>query len=149
MQDATFISVSDAMFEYVFFDEPLRERFISYLKERKVECQVLQDQLGMIVEVSEDLPEELSDDIDCFYDALEREQVAQSKEAGELQSLASFRFKLPDGQSRMLPLETEFANRLLASFSLEEIQGLLEEAARCTLEPSEEHLCRILRAKSS
>jgi hypothetical protein len=70
-----------------------------------------------------------------------------SKQEGELKSLASFRFKLPDGQSRMLPVQTEMANRLLDNFSLEEIQNLFEDVARCTLNPTEESLCKILNAQ--
>ena len=43
--------------------------------------------------------------------------------------------------------QTEMANRLLKSFSLEELQSLFEDVARCTLNPAEEHLCKILKAQ--
>jgi hypothetical protein len=47
----------------------------------------------------------------------------------------------------MLPLPSEMANRLLASFSMEEIQGLLNAVADRTLNPDSDHLCKILAAK--
>ncbi len=133
------------MFEYIFFDARLRDKFVSHAKERGAPCRVSDDPLGFTASVPEDLSEEVLDDLERFYELLEREQMASSREQGELRSIAGFGFILPDGQSRMLPLKPEMANRLLASFSLDEIRELFSEVARCTLQPSDEHLCRILR----
>ncbi len=135
------------MFEYIFFDAALRDKFVHYAKERGVDCQASSDPLGFAVCVPEDLPDEMFDDLEQYHDLLEKEQISLSRKQGDLKGLASFSFKLPDGQSRMLPLKTELANRLLASFSLEEIQCLFEEVARCTLSQSEERLCKILKAQ--
>lgn len=135
------------MFEYIFFDAKLRDRFVSRAKESGVACQASSDPLGYAVGVPEDLPEEVLEELEQYYDLLEKEQIGLSRKQGDLKGLASFSFKLPDGQSRMLPLQAELANRLLASFSLDEIQRLFEDVARCTLNPPDEHLCKILNAK--
>ena len=133
------------MFEYIFFDETLRDRFVSHAGELGVLCSVSDDVLGFTVSIPEDLQEAVLDDLERFYELLEKEQMALSREQGELRSIAGIGFLLPDGQSRMLPLKQEMANRLLASFSLDELKALFSEVARCTLQPQDEHLCRVLR----
>lgn len=132
------------MIEYIFFDADLRDRFVNYAKQHDVPCNAVEDNLGLVVEVSEDIPEEMADRLEEFYEALEDEQTSMSKAEGDLKRLAGFRFNLPNGESRMLPLQTEVANRLLVHFTLAEIQSLLENVARCTLEPNDERLCHIL-----
>lgn len=135
------------MIEYIFFDAALRDKFISYAEQHGVPCTAVEDNLGMVVEIPEDIPEATADKIEEYYEALEDEQASMSKAEGNLSSLAGFRFNLPNGESRMLPLQTEMANRLLANFTLEELQALFEDVARCTLNPNDEHLCHILAAQ--
>jgi hypothetical protein len=135
------------MIEYIFFDASLRDRFLAYAELRGVPCIAADDPMGMVVEIPEDIPDELSDEIESFYETLEREQEKISKADGDLNLLAGFRFNLPDGQSRMLPIEPDIANRLMSHFTLEEIQHLLDDVAHCTLFPNDEHLCKILAAR--
>ncbi len=135
------------MFEYIFFDEFLRDRFVSHARERGVDCVISDDPLGHTVAIPEELQEELLAELERHYDMLEQEQIALSRNQGDLKSLAGISFSLPDGESRMLSMQIEMANRLLASFSLEEIQQLFSDVARSALHPSEEHLCCVLRKK--
>ena len=135
------------MIEYIFFEAALRDKFVKYAEQRDVPCIASDDTMGLVVAIPEDLADELIDELEECYDALQDEQAALCKSEGNLKRLAGFRFNLPDGQSRMLPLQTEMANRLLASFSLEEIQGLFDAVADCTLNPKDEHLCKILAAQ--
>jgi hypothetical protein len=114
-----------------------------------VQCTATEDHLGLVVAIPEDLPDVLSDELEEHYDELQIEQADLSKSAGDLNRLAGFNFTLPDGQSRILPVQTEMANRLLAHFSLEEIQGLLNAVAECTVNPKDEHLCKILAAQKN
>ena len=135
------------MIEYIFFDTTLRDRFVVYAEQRCIPCTATDDPMGMVVEIPEDITDELSDEVEAFYETLEREQEEMSKEDGDLNRLAGFRFNLPDGQSRMLPIEPDIANRLMANFTLEEIQHLLDDVAHCILFPNDEHLCKILAAR--
>ena len=136
------------MIDYIFFDEVLRERFVAFTQARNVPCTVSDDNLGLLVSIPETFPEELIDELEDHYEQLQDEQADLSHAEGEFNRLAGFRFNLPDGQSRMLPLQTGIANRLLANFTLEEIQNLFEAVAACTVNPGEEHLCKILAAQT-
>jgi hypothetical protein len=132
------------MIEYIFFDATLRDRFVNYAKQHDVPCNAIDDSMGMVVEVPEDIAEEMSDKLEEFYEALEDEQTSLSREEGDLNRLAGFGFKLPNGEARMLPLSTDMANRLMLHFKLEEIQELLNTVARYALEPANPHLCKML-----
>jgi len=136
------------MIDYIFFDEALRARFVAYAEQRNVPCTVSDDNLGLLASIPETFPEELIDELEDYYEQLQDEQADLSHAEGEFNRLAGFRFNLPDGQSRMLPLQTGIANRLLANFTLEEIQNLFEAVAACTVYPGEEHLCKILAAQT-
>lgn len=135
------------MIEYIFFDAALRDKFVAYAKQRKIPCSAADDTMGLLVAIPEDLPDDVTDELENYYDVLENEQAHLSKTEGELKHLAGFRFTLPNGESRMLPVQPEIAGRLLASFSLEEIQALFDAVADCTLNPNSEHLCQILAAQ--
>lgn len=134
------------MIEYIFFDATLRDKFVAFAEQRGVPCSASYDSMGLLVAISEDISEDMSDTIEEYYESLEDEQEELSKANGDLNRLAGFNFTLPDGQQRMLPLPSEMANRLLACFSMEEIQGLLNAVADRTLNPNSEHLCKILAA---
>lgn len=135
------------MIEYIFFEASLRDKFVAKAALRGVPCTASDDPMGMVVAIPEDLPEELSDEMESFYERLENEQEDMSLAEGDLHRLAGFGFKLPDGQARLLPLDTDIANRLMANFTLAEIQELLNAVARYALEPPNEHLCKILAAQ--
>lgn len=132
------------MIEYIFFETGLRDRFVRYAEQHGISCNVIDDNMGMVVEVAEDIPEEMADRLEEFYEALEDEQASHSRDEGDLNRLAGFGFKLPNGEARMVPVSTDVANRLMLHFKLEEIQELFNSVARYSLEPANEHLCRLL-----
>ncbi len=135
------------MIEYIFFDAALRDKFVAYARHHNVPCTTADDTMGLLVAVPEDLPDDVADELEDYYEVLENEQADLSKTEGELKHLAGFRFTLPNGESRMLPVQPEIAGRLLSNFSLEEIQALFDAVADCTLNPNSEHLCQILAAQ--
>lgn len=137
------------MIEYIFFDAALRDRFVESADTLGVACTLHDDHMGMVVAVPEDIGDDLEDALERRYDELQDEQSCLlALEEGGLKQLAGFLYNLPDGQSRMAPLQPDIANRLMAAFSLEEIKALFETVARSALNPNEEHLCKILAAES-
>ena len=136
------------MFEYIFFDASLRDKFVNYAKSLDVSCTFHDDHMGLVVAIPENISAEKEDALEQQYENLEKEQSALLlNEEGGLKRLAGFYYKLPDGQSRMVPLETDIANRLLAAFTMEEVQALFETVALSMIE-DEAHLCKILAKRS-
>jgi hypothetical protein len=138
------------MDEYIFFDASLRDRFVRQAGELGVACELRDDTMGLVVAVPEDLADDLVDSLEARYDVLQDEQSdLMSQMEGGLGKLAGFKLALPDGQTCMVPLQADMANRLMSCFSLEEIQTLFDTVARSALDPKDIHLCKILRAEGS
>jgi hypothetical protein len=134
------------MMDYIFFDANLRDRFVQHASGLGVVCDCRDDNMGLVVAVADDLSDALTDAIENYYDELEKEQSRlMSDSEGGLKMLAGFKLVLPDGQTCMVPLQPDMANRLLSCFSLEEIQALFSAVARSALNPGESHLCGMLR----
>jgi len=137
------------MFEYIFFNSTLRDKFVKYAESVDVSCTFHDDHMGLVVAIPENISEDAENALEQLYDNLEKEQsTLLLQEEGGLQRLAGFYYKMPDGQSRMVPLETDIANRLLAAFTMEEVQALFETVALSMFE-NEEHLCKILAKKNT
>lgn len=137
------------MLEYIFFDAGLRDEFVAHARDLGLTCELRDDNMGLVVAVDEEaLNDDLEDQLEERYEQLEERQAELlTQEEGGLKQLAGFRVNLPDGQSCQVPLPPEMANRLMASFSLEEIQALLDTVARSVLDPRQ-HLCKILREET-
>ncbi len=135
------------MMEYIFFDASLRDRFVELAKGLGVTCDLQDDSMGWVVAVPEDLADGLAESLEAHYDELQEEQSdLMSQSEGGFKRLAGFQLVLPDGQTCMVPLQPDVANRLLSCFSFEEIQALFDTVARSALNPKNRSLCEILRA---
>lgn len=138
------------MMEYIFFDENLRDSFVNFAERLDVACASRDDNMGMVVGVPDDLTDELIDTLEAHYDELQEEQSALTSQLeGGFKNMAGFSLVLPDGKITMVPLQPDLANRLLANFTIDEIQALFSTVARCALDPKERHLCEILRAEAN
>ena len=133
------------MNEYIFFDANLQNKFVEFATQLGISSTLHDDQMGLVVAIPEDTGEDLEDALEERYDELQAEQSRLlTQQEGGLKQLAGFRYNLPNGQSRMAPLETDTANRLLSIFSIEEIQALFERVARSALSQEEKPLCKLL-----
>lgn len=132
------------MDEYIFFDAGLRDRFAERAREIGVEYRLQDDDLGMVVAVPEDLPEEATEALEACYEQLMEEQseLVDQSEGGLKKHAAGVRLDLPGGSSRMVRLDPDMANRLLAAFSLDEVQELFAAVARSIESPDDIPLCK-------
>lgn len=134
--------------EYIFFDARLRDLFVEYAKGLGIACVLQNDSMGLVVAVPEDLADDLTDLLETRYDQLQDEQsdLIDLAEGGS-KKLAGFRVELPEGQSCIVPLQPDLANRLLACFSFDEIHALFATVARSALNPADNsQLCQIMKA---
>lgn len=132
------------MFEYMFFDEELRQRFVAYAHARGIECILPQDDMGLVAATPEDVDETVSDQLDGYYDELMEEQAdrADAADGAATHQAAGVRVTLSDGRPCMIKLEPALANRLLAAFTLGEMQELVNAIARSVENPSDGPLCK-------
>lgn len=132
------------MFEFMFFDHELRQQFMDFAHEQGVACHAVEDNMGMIAAVPEDIPDTVSDALDSYYDELMEQQAdrTDANDGAAAHQAAGIRVTLQNGQPCMIRLEPRLANRLLAAFSLEEMQALVQAIARNLENPDDGPVCK-------
>lgn len=132
------------MFEFMFFDQELRQKFISFAHEQGIACEAAEDSMGMIAAVPEDIPDDVSDALETLYEELMEQQAEQIDQAdGEAtHQAAGIRVTLQNGQPCMIRLEPKLANQLLSAFTLEETQALVQAIAHNLENPGDEPICK-------
>lgn len=90
------------MFEYQFFDDSLRDRYLARAASLGVPSEVSADEIaGSVVAIPEEIDEAAAEELDGFYDILMQEQVvlAGQDQALVAKRLAGFQVTLGDGRS--------------------------------------------------
>jgi len=133
------------LLDYAFFDAALARRFADAAAVQGVECRLKDDVVaGWIASLPDDLPEAIQDALDDFYEVLVQEQaaMAESVDGWVTKRLAGVQVQLADGRLHTVRLDPETANRLLAAFTPEEAQALVQSIVRSLEDPFEGPLCR-------
>jgi len=133
------------MYEYVFFDKEISDRFVVDLKQRRLEHQLLDDD-GLLVGVSEEISDKDSDAVDELYDRLLQqsgELLEQSEDALEI-SVTGVQVELNDGSPCTIRLEPDLVGRLLTAVSMEELRDLCQTIAEGVERRDNSPLCHNL-----
>ena len=133
------------MYEYVFFDDGIRDSFITDLKIRGAEYKLLEDD-GLLVGVSEEISDDDSDAIDELYDQLLQqsgELMEQGEDALEL-NVAGVQVELADGSACTIRLDPDFVSRLLTAISMEELRDLCQTISEGVERRDNSPLCHTL-----
>lgn len=143
--------------DYVFFDAALRDEFIAHAAGLGIACECRADDgMGMdeavvtlLVSLPDDLPDEVLEALETRYDELLDETADRVAVASGWvgKRLAGVTATLAGGSTRTLHLDPDLANKLLATFSTEEIHRLVSEIAASLAAPEEPRLCRGPSAK--
>ena len=131
------------MLEYVFFDDSLRQRFVTFLAERGVEYSLGDDELGSIVSVPEEIDDDLSDAIDEHYETLmeAQEELLEEGEHALEKNAAGIRVELSDGTPCMVRIDPKLLSKALDSLSLAELEQLVQQVAVSVEHPDDSPLC--------
>lgn len=133
------------MYEYVFFDDGIRDHFVSDLKTRGAEYQLLDDD-GLLIGVSEEISDDDSDAIDDLYDQLLQqsgELMEQGEDALEL-NVAAVQVELADGSACTIRLDPDFVARLLTAINMEELRDLCQTISEGVERRDNSPLCHVL-----
>ena len=124
------------MYEFVFFDERLRDRFLALLEHLGVAALPGDPEVALSIGVSEDIDDDLLDRIEAEYDSLLDEQASLT-EAAEPDSVSrvAVQFSHPDGSVGVVRLDPAIARRLLGELSYEELQALVQHIVDASREP--------------
>lgn len=132
-------------FEYMFFDEALRDRFVRFAAGHAIASAVRKDEIeGYVVALPDGLDDALQDAVDAEYESLMDEQMLLAEADGEMvgKRAASVTATLADGSTRSVRLPAPVARRLLEHFAPEEVHELVSAIAQSLEDPIDGPLCR-------
>ena len=132
-------------FEYMFFDETLRDRFVDFASARGIASTVRKDEIaGYVVELPDGLADALQEDIEAEYDTIMDEQMLLAESDEELVShhAAGVTVTLADGTTRAVRIPPPIARRLLEHFTPEEVHEIATVIAQGIENPVDGPLCR-------
>lgn len=132
--------------DYSFFDDALQARFTTQLDQLGVAWSVAADPMGgNCVTTSDDLDDDVSDQVEEIYDALldEQAQLAEANAEWVKRRVAGVQVTLPNGEPRTIALDSHTSNRLLENFSAEEVQQLVQAIADALSRDYYGPLCKI------
>lgn len=127
------------MLEYVFFDETIRDKFVSQLQQKGVD--VGYDEL--IVEVPEDLDDALADEVDNIYEILLQEtaDMMEGTEDALEKNVMGVQVALEDGTPCTIRLDPDLVARVLNCISMEELRDMAQVIAEGVQNPDNRPLC--------
>lgn len=132
-------------FEYMFFDEALRDRFVAFAADHGVIGTVRPDEIaGFVVELPDGIADDLQDAIEAEYDAIMDEQMLLAESDSELVShhATGVTVTLADGTTRAVRIPPPIARRLFEHFTAGEIHEIASAIAQSVENPVDGPICR-------
>lgn len=139
------------MLEYILFDEKLFQLFIDWLKEHNVDYETRIDEENYEIMVSEDLDEDLLDDIDEKYEELmdmNQDMINEAeKEANDGYHSAGVIVTLKDGTISYADVDSKLLARVVSVISPEEFAQIVTAIADAVENPQPKTFCQRMREK--
>lgn len=136
------------LLEYIFFNEEPCNRFKQFLQSKQVE--LLKEGIdetdleAFVVYIADDLDDELSEQIEVFYDEmmeLNEALVMQDENTDEMNNVG-LAVSLKDGRSVLATVDPDVLNRVLTVISHDELGQLVDTIADAVENPDERPLCK-------
>lgn len=131
-------------FEYMFFSEALRDRFMAFAAKHGIASTMRQDEIaGFVVELPDGLDNDLQDTIDDEYDSIMDEQMLLAEADEELVSHHAFgvTVTLEDGSTRAVRIPPAVARRLLEHFTPDEVHEIATAIVQSAENPIDGPIC--------
>ncbi len=136
------------MLEYIFFHESPCQQFKQFLQEKGVallkEGRDESDAEGFLVCIEDSLDDEISEEIEDFYDKmmeLNEALVAAEDDSTEMHNVG-LAVSLLDGRSVMAAVDPDVLNRVLSVITHDELGQLVDAIATVVESPDERPLCK-------
>jgi hypothetical protein len=134
--------------EYIFFHQQPYQQFREFLQNKQVE--MLREGIdetdveGFVIHIQDNLDDELSEEIEQFYDEMMEltENLVASEGDGVETSRVGLAVSLMDGRSVMASVEPDVLNRILTVVSHQELGNLVDAIADAVENPDQRPLCK-------
>jgi hypothetical protein len=132
-------------FDYMLFDEALRDRFVNFAGRLGIASAVRKDEIaGFVVTLPDGLDNAQQAAIDYEYEAIMNEQMLRAEADEELVSHHAFGVTVTraDGTSGVVRLPPAIARRLLQHFAADEVHEIVGAIAHSLENPVDGPICR-------
>jgi FPC/CPF motif-containing protein YcgG len=132
------------MLEYIFFHRQSLEDFVARLEHQAIAYQARDDAMGLVVAVAENLPDDVTDRFDAFYEKLlddAENRLAGEDEAAETHT-AGLNITLSDGRTTSVEVAPELLNRILRVITFAELNQLVDAIVTAVENPDNRPLCQ-------
>lgn len=134
--------------EYIFFHQQPYQQFKQFLESRNIE--MLREGIdetdveGFVVHIQDNLDEQISEEIEDFYDEmmeLNEALVAEENDSEET-SRVGLAVSLSDGRSVLASVDPDVLNRILSVVTHQELGGLVDAISDAVENPDQRPLCK-------
>lgn len=137
------------MLEFIFFHHNICKLFTDFITGLGIEYQVENDDETITVSVSEDIEDELIDQIEDKYDRLldlSRDQTdSEEGESRQNYQKASLLISLKNGEKSYAHVDVDIINRVLRTISTNELNQLIEAVTDAVEYPDDRSYCQIIK----
>ena len=137
------------MLEFIFFHHNICKLFTDFTAARGIEYQTAEDDETITVSVSEDLDDDLIEQLEDEYDRLldlSRDQTDSDEgESRKNYQKASLLITLNSGERSYAHVDVDVINRVLRTISTDELNRLIEAIADAVENPDDRSYCQIIK----
>lgn len=139
------------MLDYILFNEKPYQLFVTWLKEKNITCEIEQDDESYIIKVSEDLAEDLLDEIDEQYEVfMDMNQDIINEEEKEKNGgyhMAGVLVTLKDGSTSYADIDSKLLAKVISVISPDEFTEIVTAIADAVETPQPKTFCQRVREK--
>lgn len=135
------------MLEYLFFNREIAEKFIAFLNEKSLEWEEYVDPLldSIVIKTSEDIEDDLWDELDDYHESLGPEDQKLLEEAMEdtdtETNAAGIYIQLAGGKQTVAQVNPDIMNRMLEVISMDEFNAFVETIVSSVENPDDSPIC--------
>ena len=135
------------MLEYLFFNQEVADKFITYLENKKLSwTQEVDPMLGsIVVKTPEDIADELWDELDDYHESLgaDDQQLLEAGLDDETETnAAGIYIQLAGGDQTVAQINPDVMNRMLDVISMDEFNEFVETIVSSVENPDDSPICK-------
>ena len=135
------------MLEYLFFTREVAEKFIVFLDKKSLAWEEFVDPMldSIVIKTSEDIDDDLWDELDDYHEVLGPEdqkmlEAAMSDDETETNA-AGIYIQLAGGKQTVAQIDPDVMNRMLDVISMEEFNVFVETIVSSVEKPDDSPIC--------
>jgi len=135
------------MLEYLFFTQEIADKFIAFVEGKNLAWEQKNDPMldSIVIETSEDIEDDLWDELDDYHDSLGEEDQkileAELADSDTETNAAGIYIQLANGEQTVAQIDPEVMNRMLSVISMDEFNDFIETIVSSVEKPDDAPIC--------